>query len=80
MIFYSNHKLELMIEQKNNIYINVFCFEDYLVDLKIARIFKLTIDKDKSHYVYIKDFDRFMFHKTKNKNKKTLLQTSFPMF
>ena len=24
----------------------------------------------KSHYVYIKDFDRFMFHKTKNKNKK----------
>ena len=23
-----------------------------------------------SHYVYIKDFDRFMFHKTKNKNKK----------
>ena len=27
-------------------------------------------DDDKSHYVYIKDFDRFMFHKTKNKNKK----------
>ena len=23
----------------------------------------------KSHYVYIKDFDRFMFSKTKNKNK-----------
>ena len=22
-------------------------------------------DDDKSHYVYIKDFDRFMFHKTK---------------
>ena len=30
----------------------------------------LLIDNDKSHYVYIKDFDRFMFHKTKNKNKK----------
>ena len=30
----------------------------------------LLIDDDKSHYVYIKDFDRFMFHKTKNKNKK----------
>ena len=29
----------------------------------------LLIDDDKSHYVYIKDFDRFMFHKTKNKNK-----------
>ena len=30
----------------------------------------LIIDKNKSHFVYIKDFDRFMFHKTKNKNKK----------
>ena len=30
----------------------------------------LIIDGDKSHYVYIKDFDRFMFHKTRNKNKK----------
>ena len=29
----------------------------------------LLIDDDKSHYVYIKDFGRFMFHKTKNKNK-----------
>ena len=28
----------------------------------------LLIDDDKSHYVYIKDVDRFMFHKTKNKN------------
>ena len=28
------------------------------------------IDKDKSDYVCIKDFNRFMFHKTKNKNKK----------
>ena len=25
----------------------------------------LLIDDDKSHYVYIKDFDKFMFHKTK---------------
>ena len=29
----------------------------------------LVTDKNKSHYVYIKDFDRFMLHKTKNKNK-----------
>ena len=30
------------------------------------------IDENKSHYVYIKDFDRLMFHKTnkKTKNKK----------
>ena len=26
----------------------------------------LLNDDDKSRYVYIKDFDRFMFHKTKN--------------
>ena len=30
----------------------------------------LLIYDDKSHYVYIKDFNRFIFHKTKNKNKK----------
>ena len=28
-------------------------------------------DENKSHYVYIKDFSRFMFHKTKHKNKNT---------
>ena len=28
-----------------------------------------VIDGDKSHYQYIKDFDRFMFHKAKHKNK-----------
>ena len=38
-------------------------FED-LMDLL------LLINNDKSHYVYIKHFNRFMFHKTKNKNKK----------
>ena len=32
--------------------------------------FLLVIDENKSHYVYIKDFDGFMLHKTKNKNKK----------
>ena len=30
----------------------------------------LIFDENKSHYVYIKDFNRFMFNKTKNKNKK----------
>ena len=30
----------------------------------------LIIDGNKSYYVHIKDFDRFMFHETKNKNKK----------
>ena len=30
----------------------------------------LITDEIKSHYVYIKDFHRFMCSKTKNKNKK----------
>ena len=37
-------------------------------------------DGDKLHYVYIKDFDRFIFHKTKNKNKKILSQELFTVF
>ena len=35
---------------------------------------------DKSHYVYIKDFDRFMFHKTKNKNKKYFCKSCLQCF
>ena len=30
----------------------------------------LLVNDDKSHYVYIKNVNSFMFHKTKNKNKK----------
>ena len=31
--------------------------------------FLLISNENKSHYVYIKDFGRFMFSKTKSKNK-----------
>ena len=63
-------------EKKNNICINVYCYEKKLIfqmhisDQKCENSMKLllVIDENKSHYVYIKDFDRFMFHKTKNKN------------
>ena len=66
------------IEVKNDICINVFGYENELVfpiyvsDQKFedSMDLLLLIDNDKSHYVYIKDFDRFMIHKTKNKNKK----------
>ena len=40
----------------------------------------LIIDKNKSHFVYIKDFDRFMFHKTKNKNKKYFFRSCSQCF
>ena len=66
------------IEKKNNICINVFCYENdlnYLVDVSDQK-FKNCLDlllianENKSHYVYIKDFNRFMCNKTKNEKKK----------
>ena len=38
------------------------------------------IDKNKSHYVYMKDFHRFMFHKTKNKSKKYFFKSCLQCF
>ena len=66
------------IEVKNNICINVFGHENglaFLIYISYQKFedsidLSLLIDNDKSHYVYIKGFDRFMFHKTKNKNNK----------
>ena len=40
----------------------------------------LLIDNNKSHNVYIADFDRFMFHKTKNKNKKWFCRSCLQCF
>ena len=40
----------------------------------------LLIDNDKSHYVYIKNFDTFMFHKTKNQNQKWFCKSCLQCF
>ena len=40
----------------------------------------LVTDGDKSRYVYIKDFDRFIFNKTKNKNKKNFCKSCLLCF
>ena len=66
------------IEVKNNICINIFGYENglvfpiYVSDEKFEDSMRLLIliDDDKLHYVCIKDFGKFVFHKTKNKNKK----------
>ena len=76
------------IEKNNYIYINVLCYENKLVfpiyvsDQKFENSMDLllVIDENKSHYVYIKDFDRFMFHKTKNKNKKYFFKSCLQCF
>ena len=74
--------------EKKNICINVFCYEDRLVFLKWIWDSKVetstdllfVTDGDKSHYVYIKDFDRSMLHKTKNKNKKWFCRSCLQCF
>ena len=66
------------IERQNNICINVFCYESgltypiYVSNQKFKDCMDLLLisNGDKSHYVYIKDFNRFMCNKTRNKNKK----------
>ena len=66
------------IKVKDNICINLFAYENglfftiYVSDKKFedSMDLLLLINDDKSHFVYIKDFERFMFHKTKNKTKK----------
>ena len=62
------------IEVKNNICSNVFGYENKLVfpiyvsNQKFEESIDslLLIDDNKSHYMYIKGFNRFVFHKTKN--------------
>ena len=40
----------------------------------------LIINENKSHYVCIKDFDRFMFHKTKHRNKRYFYKSCLQYF
>ena len=66
------------LDKKNNICINVFCYENnlvfavYISDERIESCMDLLLIKNnnKSLYVDFKDFNRFMCNKTKNKNKK----------
>ena len=76
------------IEKKNNICINVFCYENkltfsiYVSDQKFENSMDLllVIDENKSHYVYIKDTNRFMLRKTKNKKRKYICKSCLQCF
>ena len=56
----------------------MFCYENELVypifiskqTFEDSIDLLLLIENNKSNYVYIKNFNTFMFHKTKNRNKK----------
>ena len=66
----------------------MFCYENemvfpiYVSDQTFKRSIDLLllINDDQSHYVYIKDFNTFMFHKTKNKNKKWFCKSCLQCF
>ena len=77
------------IGKKSNICINVFGHENKLVfpiyfsDEKFKDskdLLLLVDDNDESHYVYIKDFNRFMFHKTRNISKKWFCRSCLQCF
>ena len=77
IVFHVQEKDFKKTEVQNNISINVFCYENELVypffiskqTFEDLIDLLLLIESNKSHYVYIKDFNAFIFHKTKNKNK-----------
>ena len=76
------------LEDKNCIKINVFSYEGktiypiYVSDKNFNGNMDLLLIffEDRSHYVYIKDFDRLMFSITKNKNKKHVFRRCLQYF
>ena len=81
--FPASKKSYIRIEKKNCI--NVFCLESDLVyfthvsDKKFENCMDLLLitDENKSYYVFIKDFNRFMCNKTKNEIKNTFADISY---
>ena len=70
---------------KSDICINIFCYENklpfsiHISDQKFENLMDLLliINENKSHYVYIKDFDRFIFTKQKIKIKNTFARVVY---
>ena len=63
-------------------YENELVFPIYVSDQKFENSIDLLllINDDKSHYVYIKVFNTFMFHKTKSKNEKWFCRSCLQCF
>ena len=78
--FHVSKKDYRKIEQKNIICINVFSYADdmvysvYVSNERLENCIDLLLITDEnnitSHYMYIKDLNRFIYNKTKHKNKK----------
>ena len=74
-------------EDRFQMQVNVFGYGNKVYPLYISKKsydqtlnLLLITEKDKSHYAFIKDFNRFIFSRTKHKDKKTLLHVLFTKF
>ena len=66
-----------IVEERFEINVNVFGYENKVFPLYVSKKSNeqvlnvlLISNKEKSHYVFIKDFNRLMFSKTKDAHKK----------
>ena len=69
------HDYEL-VEERFEMNVNVFCYENKIYPIYISKKSNtqvlntlLITNEEKSHYVFIKDFDRLMYSKAKTKNQ-----------
>ena len=67
------HDYEL-VEERFEMNVNVFCYENKVYPIYISKKSNtqvlnvlLITNEEKSHYVYIKDFNRLMYSKAKKK-------------
>ena len=83
--FLVSNKDHLKIEVMNKICVNVFCYENKIVYLVYLSSHKFNDSMDLlllsnnsvSHYMYIKDFNRFMFNKTKHKGNNIFVKAIY---
>ena len=66
-----------IVEERLNINVNVFGYENRVFPLFVSKKSNeqvlnvlLLSNEEKSHYVFIKDFNRLMYSKTKYQHKK----------
>ena len=78
-----------IVEERFNINVNVFGYENKVFPLYVSKKSNeqvlnvlLISNEEKSHYVFIKDFNRFMYSevKTKNTHKKHLCMSCLQNF
>ena len=69
-----------IIEERFNINVNVFGYENRVFSLYVSKKSNeqvlnvlLISNEEKSHYVFIKDFNRLMYSKTEHKEKNTFV-------